>query len=386
MKILVVLYFDLKKTEFIGVQKKIYNQVSAMQKLGHDVDLAYCQEDKFLIENQGKTEAFDIKPGLTHYRESIQKTLNQLTKDRAYDMAYLRFPGSIDPSMLKTFKHLKKNGLKVVLEMPTYPIGGELLGRLHQLKDEQHFLELGLYSFAYMVHLVCSRRIYKYLTRIVTYAPYETIWRTKTIMLDNGVNVEECPTVQKIWRDDHSIIMLGVACVSIWHGYDRVIEGLYQYYSDGSNSQKVVFKIVGNSPLVLEFKEKVKEYALEDVVEFHGSLTGQRLYEEYCNADIGISSLGMHRINVLYGSPLKTKEYCSFGLPFILGYQEKLINESFPFALLVEADESPINIKDVVRFYERIKEIPDYQNIMHDFAMRNYDWTAQMKSMFEHIK
>lgn len=386
MIIIVILYFDLKKTEFLGVQKKIFNQVSALRRLGHEVDLAYCNEDKFIIENPEKTEEFKIKRGLTHYRGSIQKTLEQLTKNKAYDMAYLRFPGSIDLSILQTFKHLKQNGLKVILEMPTYPVGGELMGRLNQLKEQKKLIDLGFYSFVYAVHRVCSRQLHKYVNRIVTYVPYESIWKTKTIILDNGVNALECPPVQKISRSDHKVILLGVAVVSSWHGYDRVIEGLHEYYEDEAGIQDVVFKIVGNSPLVKELKDKVKGYGLEHVVEFHGSLTGEKLYEAYCNADIGVSSLGMHRINVLSGSPLKTKEFCSYGLPFILGYKEKLIDENFPFALMIPADESPLKIEDVIRFYEKVREIPDYQILMHDFAKRNYDWTAQMKMMLEHIE
>lgn len=362
MKILYILYFNIEKTQFLGVRKKILSQIHALEKLGHNVDFAYCKEDELILKSNNKMQHFSIKRGFTHYRGSIQKKLSYVTKYEKYDIAYIRYPGSIDISMLNTFKVLKRNGLNILLEMPTYPIGGELIERLKGLLKQGKFISLAFYFFVYLIHRICSRQINRYIKLIVTFMPYDFIWNTPTIIIDNGVRIEDYHPVKNVPNSPSNIVLIGVANIAPWHGYDRVIDGLWEYYNSVRPAKyNVIFNIIGDSPLVNELKDKVRKLKMDDYVKFLGLLEGEELEKQYQYADIAVSSLGMHRINVLHGSTLKTKEYCAYGVPFILGYYEKTITGEFPYALQVQAEDKPVSIEKIIDFYKRVRVIPDYE-------------------------
>lgn len=184
--------------------------------------------------------------------------------------------------------------------------------------------------------------------------PHDKVWGCDTVCIDNGINIEDFKLNVKKKYSNNKIVLLGVANVAKWHGFDRVIEGLGEYYKD-KQELEVEFRIVGDSDLIDTLKSRVNELGISDKVEFLGIKRGNELENEYYNCDIGVSSLGMHRIGIKNGSTLKTKEYCGYGIPFIMAYKEKEINDNFKYCLNIDADESPVDIKDVVRFYNSLK-------------------------------
>ncbi len=379
MNILYLVYFDVNDSDQIGVNNKIKNQVDAFRKLGHSVFLASCIDNKFCIEEVNGKKEYDIKYGLTHYRKSVFKVL----KDGLYkkiDMVYLRYPGSIDYTLFNTFKFLKKNGVGVVLEMPTYPIGGELATFLHELWTNKRYASFIMHSAAYGMHRIFSRSMYGYVDKIVTFMPYDDIWGIKTVRIDNGVDTDKCKTVEKKVRRDNKIILILVARLSIWHGADRMIRGISEYYKN-KGYDDIELRIVGDSALCDELKELTNELNMTSHVKFLGAKYDNELYQEYCNADIAVGSLGMHRIKVLNGSTLKIKEYCSYGLPFILGYKERMIDSSFKYALSVKATDDPVDMQSVLDFYKKLKMDASDIRAMHDFAVKHYTWLAQMKEV-----
>ena len=384
MKILFVLYFDITESSQIGVTKKIRYQVDAMRYLNHDVDVAYCREGKFIVEseNSGNKE-YEAPCGRTHYRKSILKVLNQISPE--YDMIYIRFPGSIDYYLYKTFSMIRDKGTKVVLEMPTYPIGGEMIDILKTLLNQHKYVQVIKRGIVYGIHKVLSRRISKKVTCIVSYSDYEYIWGTKVINIENGINCEDVVKKQITKNERNEIHLLFVAVFAIWHGLDRVIKGLDQYYKTKKDDEpEIELTLVGESEELERIINSEEFLSVKEHIRVLGKKYGHELDKEYDRADIAISSLGMHRIGLTQGSTLKTREYCAKGIPFIYGYRERGITESFPYALRVAADESPVNIHDVISFYNHIKD-RDYINEMHEFS-KKYDWKTQMRIFFEGLQ
>ena len=68
----------------------------------------------------------------------------------------------------------------------------------------------------------------------------------------------------------------------------------------------------------------------------------------------------MHRIGLFEGSTLKTREYCAKGIPFIYGYRERGIKESFPYAFRVSANEEPIDLKKIITLPYKTEKIKDF--------------------------
>lgn len=130
MKILYLIYMNLDNTPYLGVKKKVYSQVQAMRELGHQVDVAYCNESGLVIQVGNVKNIIELKRGITKYRYSIYKIVAPKIIRDGYQMVYIRFPGSIDIAMYLMIKALKTQGIITYLEVPTYPIVGEMTKRL----------------------------------------------------------------------------------------------------------------------------------------------------------------------------------------------------------------------------------------------------------------
>ena len=203
---------------------------------------------------------------------------------------------------------LHKKNITTYLEMPTYPIGGELKDGLKSLLDNKKYTYAMLKCVIYRSHIYFSRRIYKYIENIVTFMPYEKIWNCNTICIDNAVDIDKISPIEKKVYNPNELILLGVANVAKWHGFDRVIEGIGEYYENSDISKRnIVFNIVGSGELISQMKKRVKELNIENNVNFLGLKQGNELRKEYEKCDIAIASLGMHRIGVLNGSTLKLR-------------------------------------------------------------------------------
>ena len=383
MKLLYLLYFDLNNTEFYGVKKKIESQVAALKKLNIDVDIAYCKGNSLIIESDINYRKIEIKRGLSHYRFSIYNVLKDNINKWGYNNVYIRFPGSVDYFFFNTLKMLNEKNITTYLELPTYPIGGELKDGLKLLLENKKYIYAIAKSIIYTIHIYFSRRIYKYIENIVTFMPYEKIWNCNTICIDNAVDIDKFSPIEKKVYSPNELILLGVANVAKWHGFDRVIEGIGEYYKNSDIRKiNIVFNIVGSGELISQMKKRVKELNIENNVKFLGIKQGNELRKEYEKCNIAISSLGMHRIGVLNGSTLKTKEYCAYGIPFVMAYNEKEIKDEFKYVLKFEANEDPIDINKIIMFYETLSKESNISEQMHNFAKKHYDWKIQMAKIF----
>ena len=156
------------------------------------------------------------------------------------------------------------------------------------------------------------------------------------------------------------------------------------YYDKKSPSDKDIYlTLIGESDELERIKLSEDYLAVKQYINAPGAKYGNDLDNEYDHADIAVSSLGMHRIGLSEGSTLKTREYCAKGIPFVYGYKEKGIDESFPFALRVPATDDMLDMKAILSFYEGIKDL-NYIDEMRTFS-KKYDWINQMKLFFDEL-
>jgi glycosyltransferase involved in cell wall biosynthesis len=208
---------------------------------------------------------------------------------------------------------------------------------------------------------------------------FDKIWGIDVCFIDNAVDCDDI-IVKETFNYNDKIILLGVANVSTWHGFDRVINGLHEYYRGDNCCPEIIFNIVGDGVEIQHLRELTKELNLEHYINFLGMKDKEELDKLYNEAHIAVSSLGMHRIQMINGSTLKTKEYCARGIPFKLSYKEaKLLKEyEGSFYLTFDADESPINLRNVVDFYFSI-EPSKIAGHMRSFAEKNFSWRNEME-------
>ena len=361
--------------EFGGISKKILAQVNALKQHGLTVDLSYLKADKHYrffgrYVNDSILERYSSIGLVSKFqrRYRYEKLYNYI-KEKEIQLVYIRYIHFANPFFIHFLKKLKKNDVRILLEIPTYPYD----------KEYQH---AGIASkIAFVIERSSRKKFRKYVTRIITLSNDTTIFGVPAIEISNGIDPDSINIVHRPKSDDE-IHLAGAATISFWHGYDRVIEGLHNYYGDGgAKTEKVYFHIAGDSSdkESIRYKELVKKYDLEDYVIFHGRKSGKELDEFFSHADMGVGSLGCHRIGIKYIKSIKNREYCARGIPFF--YSE--IDQDFEgknFILKAAANDSPINIQEIVNFLTDNQFDPLE---IRNYAVENLTWKHQFEKVLE---
>jgi glycosyltransferase involved in cell wall biosynthesis len=200
------------------------------------------------------------------------------------------------------------------------------------------------------------------------------------ITIGNGIDVKNIHARSPPSFSGDELQLLCLASVSHWHGLDRLIRGL-ALYKGGTKTR--LFIAGDDSKELNRLKIIVKELLLEDRVIFTGFMSGIALDHLFDITHIAIGTLGMHRNNMKEGSTLKAREYCARGIPFLYGCSDPDFSNDFPYILWVPADESTINIDEIIRFASNVYSDPQHYIKMRAYAEKELDWSVKMLRLKE---
>ena len=96
---------------------------------------------------------------------------------------------------------------------------------------------------------------------------------------------------------------------------------------------------------------------------------------------MGIGSLGRHRSGITNIKTLKNREYAARGIPFTYSETDEDF-DNMPYVLKIMPDESPVNIHDLIDFYQSKTWTP--QSIRD--SVGHLSWTKQMSKVVDKIK
>lgn len=354
-----------------GVLKKIIGQIKVFNDAGFKVDLLNVSENKGNYLSKFFYSLF--------YKN--QYLLNNYDAVENIDFVYVRHFSPVNRGCLGLLSYLKKNGCKIIYEIPTYPYDGE-----H--KGFKGFVFLG-------IDKIFRKKLRRYVDCIVTYSQDNTIFDIKTVKIVNGI---DCSTISPVdvteYRQDidripteAAIRLIAVAQFAKWHGYDRLIEGLYEYYKNNPK-KKVFLDFVGDGSVLSQYQEMVNKYGVAQYVVFHGVLTGAALSAVFNQADVAVCSLGCHRIGIFLGSFLKSREYIARGLPMISSTKIDILPNDYQYIQYVSEDDSPIDINAVINFYDRLIRRENRElriKNIRSFAENNCDMHITMQSVIDNI-
>ena len=352
-----------------GVYLKVEGQIRAFLELYDEVSLFAYSSSGIVLRTYTSSGYYDYS--IHRYSKLPRRflfwtELKKFFKTHKYSLVYYRYP-VIDLFVLGAFSSMRKNDSAgySILEIPSYPLE----------KAQNKGAVRILYDLDSVLHNQCS----KYIDKVVYIGDKcDSIFNCKTQLIPNGFpkSLLNCKATGYTYYHD-KLVMVAVSTMHIWHGYERVIEGIYHYYLSDSKKIDVEFILVGDGTYRSIYEELVRKYHLEDHVRFTGSLSGDALDNIYRSASIGVSSLGCYRKNLHMNSPLKTKEYMIRGLPYIYGYDEIGLPDDFEYALKVSNDSNPIDINEVVQFVERIEKDSNRDDVvetMRLFTIDNFSW------------
>ena len=363
--------------ELPGISKKILSQKKALENLGYDVSLSHLSTGEtgpeFKIENETLIRRSPDLVGRLKWRFSKKEIFNWIIKNNI-SLIYVRYTKFADASFTRLFKKLKSRGVKIVLEIPTYPYDEE---------EKAVTLKQKVYKWMEKMN---RTRMSKYVDKIATFSDDDIIFGRPTVKIINGVDSSIFPLKKENYSES-KLNLIGVASLNYWHGYDRVLTGLADYYKlPEENRLPVFFHIVGgdsNNPEYNKLRALTKELALDNYVIFHGDQTGNALDSIFDESHIGIGSLGRHRNNIYKFQSLKNIEYGMRGIPFIYSEISPLFeNENYIFKC--PADDSPVNINAVIDFYRNNKQSP--AEIRANCLEKNVEWTDQFRKILDSLK
>lgn len=352
-----------------GISKKKLAQIKGLKECGCSVVNCYYTVDP---ENGDRLWMADDKvlanlgSGIwAKIRKRIDYTpIRNYIKKQQIELVYMRSEHNASPFLIRFVQQLSSLGVKTVMEIPTYPY-------------DQEYITFESKCFLF-VDRMFRKRLAKELHAIVTFSNQKEIFGQRTIQISNGIDFSSIKLKENQNRVDE-LHLIGVAEIHYWHGFDRVVAGLADYYSKGPVDCRIYFHIVGDFSGEREKNEilpLIEEYHLEKFVILYGSLYGPDLDLLFDRSDIGIGSLGRHRSNITYIKTLKNREYAARGIPFV--YSE--IDDDFekmPYILKVPADESPINTNRLIEFKRLVNETPE--KIRN--TVKHLSWKNQMEKV-----
>ncbi len=387
MKILFLVYHGF--SEHSGISKKIHYQVKGLRENGHDVRLCYYD-----FSPEGHCCRYVDGEVIKDYGKGAWAGFCQrMDFDCIYDyciregieFVYARCFQNASPFLIRFFKRLRKAGIHAVTEIPTYPYDQEFTSK------SDWNMRLGLW-----IDKRFRNQLYKQMDAVVTFSDATEIFGQRTIRISNGVDFDSIPLHSPLHSPLNSPLtshlsplhLIGVAEVHTWHGFDRLIAGLGEYYKNGGK-REVFFHIVGGvhpheryraNQYHPGFQAIIDKYGIADKVIFHGTMFGKELDDVFNQCQFAIGSLARHRSGITVIKTLKNREYATRGIPFIYSEQDSDFDHQ-PYILKAPADESPIDVQQIIDFVDGFTMNPEdiRKTVVH------LSWNIQMKKVIDSV-
>ena len=375
MKILFLVYHGFSDES--GISKKIHYQVKGLRQNGHEVHLCYYDFDPrgHRCRYVGNKVIADYGTGaLAAIRSRTQlDCIYNYCAVNAIEMVYARSFMNASPILVRLFHKLNKRGIKCITEIPTYPYDSEFKG--YPLK----------YKIPLYIDKLFRKALAKKMEAIVTFSNEETIFGKRTICISNGIDLDSIPIHNPKKQND--IHLIAVAEIHYWHGFDRLVAGMGEYYKLNPDARKVFFHVVGweddrgtTSNGYLTVEQTAKKYNIGQYVVNHGKLFGDKLDEVFNQCVFAIGSLGRHRSGITNIKTLKNREYAARGIPFIYSETDNDFEDK-PYIIKAPADESPVDIRQIIDYLDTHDVNPtEIRN-----TVEHLSWRFQMEKVVREI-
>lgn len=359
-----ITFIDFASSFGTGMAKKIKGQIAAMKKELGEIYFTLYSAPMLYLMNEEEVIMSEVAPTR---KDRISVLCDWMQK---YEVAgtYIRHC-HLDKWFMDLLKYQKEHGIKTVLEIATYPYDKEIQNVISRTED------------------MCFRNeVCKYVDRITTYSADKIIWGISCIGLFNGISPQDV-SLSNRKKEKNKIVMIAISSMQPWHGYERVLEGMYLYYA-AEGTYDLCLKIIGNGLEEQGYKTLTKKYGLTSQVEFLGRIEPwetDKLNMQYDISDIAIGSLGFYKTGIKEGSPIKGAEYCAKGIPFICGYNDLRFPTDWEFIMNVPNSSEPIDMDLVIDFYNSVIQKKNYKEEMRDFAMKHLTWDSIMRPVIDYF-
>jgi glycosyltransferase involved in cell wall biosynthesis/Tfp pilus assembly protein PilF len=355
-----LLYLAFASPAYPQILLKINQQLKIFKELcceaeGLVIGFGEIEESKYLFKY------FNLyKFPYSNYNVTAFSGIENFADEYQPDLIYFRYPGAS-----KYLENFVKNYPNVIFENQT-----KELEEYAKLDDPSYYENEIKYGKAVLDNTAAIVAITDEI------AEHEKERGEKEIFCHvsgNGILEQTVPLVEDRFPTN-LVNVLFAGHFSEWHGFDRIIKGMCSF----TGKANIHFHVVGDGEKKEEYVQLVKKHKLEKVFSFYGSLPISKIDEIADKCHIAIGSLGLHRINLRQAAPIKHREYCLRGLPFITSVEDVDFKSDLPFILKVPADESPINIETLIDFAMYRLKSPLIKEDVRNYALKNLLWESKI--------
>lgn len=357
-----------------GLAKKLRSQISSLQYCGSDTHLT-------IISREVVAELADLNP---KYHLTTAPPFRSLLEKLAYakecarvlrdslsesDVVYYRgIP--VSPYLLSVLRQTRESLVVFEIQSIAHREAANRKAWLNLLTNK-------IFLHKILAHTDGIVGVSEAITNF--YGRYMVDASKSCQTISNGVDLFANPARTPNYGHNRLLDVLCVAQPKKWHGIDRFLLGLSRY----KGPREIRLHLVGNGPELERLKEMAKDLSLEDRVYFHGFKTDRELDHFYNTCQVAVSSLAIHRAGA--GAPLKSREYCARGIPFVDSSLDDAFPHDFEYRLKIESNDTPLDIPMLVEFSERIMKRQDHPLVMRRFAEENLSWESKMKTLHQFL-
>ena len=315
------------RTRNSGVGKKIRSQVMKWSAMGHEARLFMHtseyepQSDLIEADYFFYTVAGKIKTEFN--RIGAMRRMIAAIRDFHPDIIYLRYSIYVFPA------HLLMDIAPVVEEINTNDLTQhEGLGGIYSMYNR---LTRGIFLRGVRGLVTVSREL--------AVASAFALYRKPTRVIANGVDLDDFSQLPVPSNKIPHLVFVG-SPGNPWHGVDKLIE---------------LAKLVPDIHIDIVGYGELPEYEpLPENVILHGYLAMQAYRNVLASADVAISSLALHRVELEEASPLKSRECLAFGLPLVIAY--------------VDTDLDDLECDFLLKIPNKEDNIQTHARMIRDFA------------------
>jgi glycosyltransferase involved in cell wall biosynthesis len=289
------------RTRDSGVGKKIQSQLAAWNARGHKARL-FMHSAKY----EPLSDLIDAEHFFYFASGKLRTEINRIAAMRRMiaairqfqpDLIYLRYSIYVYPG------HQLMGIAPVVEEINTNDL-------------TQHEGLGGLYSlYNRLTRGIFLRRVRGLVTvsRELAASPAFACYRKPVRVIANGCRLEDFPELPAPANETPRLVFIGNPGYP-WHGVDKLVD-LARRCPD------VQIDVVG-------YDELPGLESLPGNLSLHGYLSMQEYQQVLAQADVAISSLALHRVQLEEASPLKSRECLAFGLPLVVAYADTDLDQA----------------------------------------------------------
>lgn len=358
----------------IGTTTKIRSEILTLRKMGYTVTYtAYLDDGVAIYDNNDniiskKKYLSNNKIYVICFRRRFLISITRrYLRDHAFDFCLLRI-NIINHSYYSMLREMKQQRAFVMMEtLSYYP---------NMKKGKNTKISYYLIAQSLKNHKDDLKDV---VDLILTEGAIQDFYGIPCIEFGMGVDVDNYNKHHYI-GNKNELNMLMVGCHSVYHGTDRIIKSLKNYYdSHDNNCRQVFLHLVGD--IQASDKRMIEHSGHGDKIILYGRQTGIPLDDIYNKCNIALGPLAQYRI-MKKDTGLKTKEYFARGIPYVYSGEEVKIEKDYPYILNVDDSDSHIDIDTIFRFVDNIGDPIEAAESMRVKAHEAFSWVKIFDRVF----